>query len=187
MTDQQKRLLIYGGGAAVIAFIFLKSRKASALPPGASTKPEVVAVPAAGGGMPAPSVGTFKDEAGNLLVGPSTPITTPAAGAADTLKTIDRDESWSNLAARAYGDYRWWPFLWDYNRSGSTQFENPDKLLRGVTVKIPSLPKLSDSGFQSAIFRRAQLHLDYWKCRGSGSRRRCTLDASVSVRTPIPA
>lgn len=197
MTDDQKKLLIYGSGAAIVAFILLRMKKASAaeLPVEAGSavlnpeKPQAVVVPAAGGGLPTPGAasGTFKDAAGNLLAGPSTPIVVPAVGAADTLKTIDRDESWSNLAARAYGDYRWWPYLWDYNRTGSTQYENPDSLLRGATIKIPALPALSDAAFQAAIFKRALLHLDYWRCKKRRTRTRCTLDAAVLVRTAVPA
>ena len=191
MTDEQKKLLIFGGAAAAIAFIIFRVRKASAaeLPgiPKAALEPQAVITPAAGGGLPTPGPksGTFKDAAGNLLTGPSTPLVAPAESAADTLHTVQNGESWSNIAARAYGDYRWWPFLWDYNRTASTQFDSPDKLLRGASIKIPSLPSMADSSFQSAIFARALKHLDYWKCRGRrGSR--CVLDAIVSIRTNLP-
>ena len=190
MTDGQKKLLIYGGAAAAIAYIIFRARKASAaeLPgiPAKALEPQAVITPAAGGGLPTPGPksGTFKDAAGNLLTGPSTPLVAPAASAADTLHTVQNGESWSNIAARAYGDYRWWPFLWDYNRSSSTQLENPDKLLRGTSIKIPALPVMADSSFQSAIFDRALKHLAYWKCRAK--RGRCVLDAVVTVRTSLP-
>lgn len=191
MTDEQKRLLIYGGAAAAIAFIIFRARKASAaeLPgiPAKALEPQAVITPAAGGGLPTPGPksGTFKDGAGNLLTGPSTPLVAPAASAADTLHTVQNGESWSNIAARAYGDYRWWPFLWDYNRTASTQLANPDKLLRGTSIKIPSLPSMADSAFQSAIFDRALKHLAYWKCRARRGAS-CVLDAVVSIRTAVP-
>lgn len=176
-------------GAALVAagvalyFLWPKSASAQTSATGGGEKGDGRA-PGAGGGMPG-STGTFTDPSTGVLIdGPSTGITAPAVGAADLVRTVERGESWSNMASRAYNDYRWWPYIWDYNRASSSAFSNPDVLNRGDTVRIPAAPP-ADPTFQAAIFSRAKLHRDYWICKNA-KRATCVLDASVTVRTPLP-
>lgn len=172
LSDSQKRLAWSVGLIGVVGFLLLRSRKAAAsqaLPSGVRPG-ETLPVPAAGGGMPTPDEPSFVDRgSGVVLTGPSTQISPPPAGSevGYTTKVVERGESWSNLAARAYGDYRWWPWLWDYNRADSTQFADPDVLLRGATVKIPTMIEAGER-FKDAIFARAAAHARYWRCKASG-------------------
>jgi hypothetical protein len=182
LSDNQKKIAWAAGLGAVLFFI-LRPRKAKASE--APRKSEVLPVPAAGGGMPTPSEQGFVDRgSGVVIAGPSTGITPPPAGAEVpyTTKTVERGESWSNLASRAYGDYRWWPWLWDYNRADSTQFENPDDLKRGSTVKIPTMIDAGEK-FKAAIFARAEAHAAHWRCKASGKPDCGPIPVAVMART----
>ena len=68
--------------------------------------------------------------------------------------TIRAGDSWSKLAEKTYGDYRWWPALWDANRVGD-KFMNPDKIRVGEVVLVPALP-ISDEVFKKLVFERAE-------------------------------
>ena len=184
LTDQQKKMGLIGAGVVFVGWMFLRSKKASAaeMPPVVNVN--VLPIPAAGGGMPSPTAPATKDAAtGTVIAGPSTPIVAPTGGA-DTMHTTQTNESWANLASRAYGDYRWWPYLWDYNRTGSTQLENPDDLKRGISIKIPMAPP-NDTGFKNAIFSRAESHRAYWVNKAKGGRPR-PYPKDVLERTPVP-
>jgi hypothetical protein len=187
LTDQQKKYGLIGAGVVLIGWVLFRPKKASAqeLPPQVNIN--VLPVPAAGGGMPNSTSATFTDAAtGTVIAGPSTPLVAPAATAtADTAHTVERNESWSNLASRAYGDYRWWPYLWDYNSSGSTQFSDPDGLKRGASIKIPPMPP-ADTNFKNAIFSRAESHRAYWVNKAKRGSRPRPYPADVKTRTPVP-
>ena len=166
--DMSKGKLLVGAAAVAFGAYYLFGRKAKA----EEAKKAVLSegLPAAKGGMPVPG-----------FVKSGTQVKAPDAGAADKVKTVSTGESWSKIAKDSYGDYRWWPFLWDYNRSSSTQLENPDNLLRGTTIKIPALPMDVDGSFKKAIFARAENHLKAYRLGRRGS-----LPASVLERTPVP-
>lgn len=89
------------------------------------------------------------------------------------------DAGWSNLASRAYGDYRWWPALWDANRSG-TKFQNPDLIRAGDVVVIPSLP-VTDEKFKAAVFARAEADRAWALAKAKAKK------AGRSFKTPRPA
>lgn len=90
---------------------------------------------------------------GRETVGPTEPI---ASGTSYTLKA---GESWSNVAERTYGNFRWWPFLWDANRD---KYPNPDRLSAGPnTITIPAKSTLPFTK-QSAYFARADEHKRIW-------------------------
>jgi hypothetical protein len=185
LTDEQKKMGLIGGGVLLLGWILFRPKKASAseLPPVVNVN--VLPVPAAEGGMPTGTSTLAKDPAtGTLIAGPSTPLVAPAVGAADTIHTVQKGESWANLASRTYGDYRWWPYLWDHNRTGSAQLENPDELKRGASIKIPTTPP-PDSAFKNAIFSRAEAHRAYWVNRAKGGRPR-PYPAAVKERTALP-
>ena len=158
------------GGAAVVAF-FLLSGNASAATPGAFVGPPlpsnlvgppVPVGPVANQPTPPPTQPTFTDGAtGVVIAGPSTAI----AGGAQ--HTIASGESWSNIASRAYGNFQWWPFLWDSNRSGS-QFTDPNVLNVGDTITIPATVP-ADPAYQAAIFARAQADRAWWLNGGPSS------------------
>ena len=127
----------------------------------------------------------FRDPAtGVAIEGPDTQLVAPSVGAQDTIHNVQRGESWSNIASRTYGDFRWWPYLWDYNRAISTQFTDPDKLNRGDSIRIPPPPPM-DPVFRDAIFLRAQTHRDYWLCVKLNGVQTCRMDTIVFSRTPV--
>ena len=175
-------ITVLAAGGLVAYLLWPKSAKAQTRPAtGDGGTKEPTPAPAAGGGMPAPNTPVFTDPStGVAIAGPSTDIVPPAVGAADIIKTLEKGESWSNLASRAYNDYRWWPFLWDYNRSSSTTFPNPDVLRRGEVVKIPAAPP-EDPTFKAAIFARAAAHRRYWLDGRTGP-----LPTIVLERTAVP-
>jgi len=185
--EKNQKLLIGAIGLGIVAYM-LYSRRASAdtrlTAPAAPPPGTLVAPPAAEGGMPSPKVEAFRDQAtGATLVGPSTPINAPAAGTSDTIRTVEKDESWTNIASRAYGDYRWWPYLWDHNRALSNSFGNPDLIRRGDQIRIPSAPP-ANAQYKAAVFARAEAHRRYWQGRKAGMRG--SMPSSVSQRTPLP-
>ena len=180
LSEDKQKFLIIGGGVALIGYILLRSKKAKAEEVVKVSPDEIVPVPAAGGGLPTPEVGARKDASGVVIAGPSTEIVVVGEV---KMHTVERDESWTNLASRAYGDFRYWPFLWDYNRSESTQFNDPDRLIRGATLKIPALPALTPAQ-KAELFKRADLHRAYWRCKARGGRD-CKMDPIVFTRTVI--
>jgi hypothetical protein len=141
--DKNVRNAVIGVAAlAGIYFLFLrKDAKAAeqAAPPAVPPPPPDVG--------PAPNVPLAKETAGA-----STPI---PAGSTYTIKAGD---SLSNLAERAYGNYRWWLFIWDRNR---LFFTSPDAIPVGSSIAIPSKAELPTSE-QTAYFARAKLHAQAW-------------------------
>jgi nucleoid-associated protein YgaU len=185
--DKNQKLLLGVVGLGIVGYLLYSRRAGASTLPAAPPAPApgtLVAPPAAGGGLPSPSVEAFRDPAtGATLVGPSTPIAAPAAGTPDTIRTVERDESWTNLASRAYGDYRWWPYLWDHNRALSNSFGNPDLIRRGDQIRIPASPP-SNAQYKAAVFARAEAHRRYWQGRQRGQRG--PMPAIVTQRTPLP-
>lgn len=164
LSENAKKNLIIGGGLLAVAGIFLWSRKAKAAAKAAQEprliKEGVVDLP-----TPAP-------------VAAGTSVAPPSPGAADKLLTVQRDQSWSSIARDTYGDWRWFPFLWDYNRTASTQFEDVDRLDKGVTIKIPALPP--GEAFKAAIFARSDVYKRF-RARSRGA-----LPKEFTDRTPVP-
>lgn len=68
--------------------------------------------------------------------------------------TVKKGDSWSAIAEKTYGNYRWWPALWDANRTGD-KFTNPDALKVGEVITVPALPT-SNEAFRTAVFARAE-------------------------------
>ena len=168
-----KKKLAYIGLGAVLLYLLLKPKAASAstLDQRANAAQKELEDALKSGG----SVETFKDPAtGVTLVGPSEPIQTGVS------YTVRRGESWSNIAARTYGDYRWWPFLWDANRTAN-RFTSPDSLAVGDVISIPSAPPAS-AEYRTAIFRRTTDHANYWKRTAP----RGQMPASVLTTTQLP-
>lgn len=185
--EKNQKLFLGAVGLGFIAYLLYSRRAAASTLPAAPAAPPpgtLVAPPAAEGGMPSPKVEAFRDQAtGATLVGPSTPIVAPAAGAADTIRTVEKDESWTNIASRTYGDYRWWPYLWDHNRAMSNSFGNPDLIRRGDQIRIPAAPP-SNAQYKAAVFARAEAHRRYWQGRSRGQKG--AMPAIVAQRTPLP-
>ena len=92
--------------------------------------------------------------------------------------TIQRGDYWSAIAANQFGDFRFWPLLWDLNR-GNAALQNPDVIPVGVTVALPlSIPE--DPAFRAALFARAEAHRAYL-LNPVGS-----MPAIVYQSTPLP-
>ena len=170
-----KTLAAVGLGAVLLYFILKpKTAAAVALPTPAPVGPPAPA-PEAAVKPNAPTTETFKDPAtGVTLVGPSEPI---QAGLPYTVKA---GESWSNIAARTYGDFRWWPFLWDANRAAN-RFVSPDNLAVGAAITIPAKTPVG-AAFKATIFARAAAHQAYWKKPAP----RGAMPAAVITPTPLP-
>lgn len=118
--------------------------------------------------LPAPEPDTKKE-----TVGPSAPI------APTPTYTVKAGESWSNIAERVYGNYRWWPYLWDINVRTQPRFMNPDLLRTGDILEIPTGVPLKK---QAAVFLRAKTHADWWRGGRVGA-----MPASVLVPTTYTA
>lgn len=156
-TDDPKNLIMLALGIGVVAYLLWpkKAKAEKKAPPAATPTP----APAAGGTEP---VGSFRDPAtGVVIEGPKGEIGVGIA------YTVQRGESWSNIASRVFGDYRWWPFLWDYNRGNGTQFPNPDMLKVGDSISIPAATP-ADADYREAIFERALAHRQYWVDKAAG-------------------
>jgi hypothetical protein len=178
--DPTQLALLIGGGALLAYFLWPKAAKADDEVP--VPKVESAEVPQAGGGQG--SGGTFTDPAtGAQLEGPSTSL-------APTPKYIvQKGENWSNIASRVYGDYRLWPFLWDWNRLKfpSKYQANPDLINVGDEIELPPMNVIPmDAAYRATIGTRADLHRTYWVCVKRNGRTRCTsMDPSVFVATPL--
>ncbi len=155
--DNPKNVIMLALGIGVVAYLLWpkKAKAEKKAPPAATPTP----APAAGGTEP---VGSFRDPAtGVVIEGPKGEIGVGIA------YTVQRGESWSNIASRVFGDYRWWPFLWDYNRGNGTQFPNPDMLKVGDSISIPAATP-ADAAYREAIFERALAHRQYWVDKAAG-------------------
>lgn len=158
-------------GVGLIAIMLWPKKSTAAT--GAASK-NATPAPKAGGS----AVGTFTDPTtGVLIEGPSGQIGVGIA------YTVQRGESWSNIASRVFGDWRWWPFLWDMNRGNGTQFTNPDLLNVGDSISIPAATPAS-AAYQTAIFARANAHRRYWLDKNAG--KSVTMPAIVFEQTPRP-
>lgn len=152
----------FGVGVLAVGYFFLRSKKAMAEAKG-KQYPEV-AIPVAN----APTAQKVEDPAtGVAVAGPSGSIQT---GSEPLSWTVRPGESWSNLASRAYGDYRWWPAIWDMNyfaaESSGTQekLARPDILAVGQQVMLPAVGSsiFSNENYKAVIFARADAHRDWW-------------------------
>ena len=145
-----------------------------------STLPPVQPAPVAADTSPAPSLPTFSDPAtGVAIAGPATPIQ-PAPS-----YTVQPGESWSNIASRTYGDYRWWPFLWDRNRT-PTMFVAPDDLRVSQTIVVSTAPP-TDAAYQDAIFARAVAHRAWWLAAlKNGVKNVPPMGPDILTATPLP-
>ena len=180
--------LAYLGLGAVLLFLVLKPKKAKAeevdeivalIPPEDPPAPPAQGTPE----QSIPAQQSFKDPGtGQTIQGPSAPIQS------GTRYTVRAGESWSNIASRTYGDYRWWPFLWDKNRTG-TMFTSPDSLTVGDSITLPvAVPE--DLDYKAMIFARAKAHAEWYVANRdrikAGGRPR-PVPPSVTTATPLPA
>ena len=152
--DRKMTALLALAAAAVGAY-FLWPKKASALvgpqlPSGQPAAP----LPPAGG----TASGTFTDPgSGATLVGPGTPIPPTT-----TVYSVKRGESWSNIASRLLGDWRWWPVLWVANRA-NPKFSNPELINPGDQIQLDALiPQRAD---KASVFAMAAAH-ESWRKGG---------------------
>lgn len=152
----------FGAGIALIALIFFKSKKAKAEEKGKEL-PDIV-IPVAN----APTNTAKTDPAtGVRVAGPSGSISTSGGV---TPYVVAKGESWSNIASRAYGDYRWWPAIWDMNyfpalaTGNEGPLANPDVLRVGtqITLLPAQSPVFANEDYKAAIFERSDEHRNWW-------------------------
>lgn len=145
--------LAYVGLGAVLLYFLLRPKVASAGEIGPiAAEPAPVTT--------APTGERFEDPAtGQTIAGPSAPID-PGGN-----YTVRAGESWSNIASRTYGDYRWWPFLWDVNRSMfAGKFTGPDTLSVGDVISLPA-GTAGGPAYKNRIFERAKAHAEWWQTK----------------------
>lgn len=154
--DKKMQGLLVLAAAAVGAYFFWP-KKASAedklpkLPEGGAA--DTAALPPPAGGT---ASGTFTDPgSGATLVGPGTPIPPTT-----TAYMVKRGDTWSGIASRLLGDYRWWPALWIANRP-NPQFANPDMLNPGDQIQLDArIPQTAD---RAQVFAMAAADLVWRK------------------------
>lgn len=122
--------------------------------------------------------------------GSGTPVAGPTGSIVSEMKrTVAKGESWANIASRAYGDYRWWPALWDYNRSGGAKFKDPGLLRVGDEIMVPALPQ--SAAFKVAIFARAEAdrawEIERARAKKAGKKFSKPRPLSTMTATPFPA
>ncbi len=159
MDKRLSGLLILALGAVGAYYLWPKAASAAEKKPEpklpAGGAPDTSAVPPAAGGS---ASGTFTDPGtGATLVGPSDPIPVTT-----TLSTIKRGESWSNVASRLLGDYRWWPAIWFANRA-NPKYANPEILNVGDQIQLDA--RIKETADKKAIFDLAAVDLA-WRKRG---------------------
>lgn len=159
MDKRLSGLLILALGAVGAYYLWPKAASAAEKKPEpklpAGGAPDTTAVPPPAGGT---ASGTFTDPGtGATLVGPSDPIPPTT-----TVYTIKRGESWSNVASRFFGDYRWWPALWFANRA-NPKYANPDVINPGDQIQLDvRIPQTAD---KAQVFSMASADLA-WRKRG---------------------
>lgn len=170
--------LAYIGLGAVVLYLMLRPKKASASTltsraDAAQKELEREVGPTPAQPPNAPTGDSFKDPGtGQTIAGPSEPISSSGK------HTVARGESWSNIASRAYGDYRWWPFLWDSNRGGN-RFVSPDTLAVGAVIDLPAAVPPGPR-YKARIFERAAAHAEWWQTKSR-------LQKSGGRPRPMPA
>jgi len=154
--DRKMTALLALAAAAVGAY-YLWPKKAAAeeqlpkLPEGGA--PDVAATPPPAGGT---ASGTFTDPgSGATLVGPGTAIPPTT-----TVYMVKRGDTWSGIASRLLGDYRWWPALWIANRPNA-KFANPDTLNPGDQIQLDA--RIPQSADKKSIFSMAAADLVWRK------------------------
>lgn len=185
--DKKKLVVVLAAlGAVGVMFFWPKkarAQEAAVIPPQPPPTPEPEAAPAL---PPAPpSTGNpakveywaQKPPPGRETVGPTEPINS------GTAYIIKAGESWSNIAERTYGDYRWWPYLWDMNRA---QYPDYTKVKGGNSITIPSKSGLPVEK-RAAYFARAEAERKAWidhKKAGKFGKSWPKIPASVTTPTP---
>jgi len=160
---------VLGGAAAALglfawfAFGGKKDKKKKPSPTSSGSS----AAPASGGGVVLPATASS---------------TTPTAP--QRVRAASGD-SWSVIAKKYYGDTRWWPALWDANRSGGSKFSDPSLLRVGDEVVVPVLP-VTDSAFRAAVFARATAYQTWYRTSGGKISSRNPLPATVTEFTSAP-
>lgn len=179
-----KKVLAYLGVGAVLLYFVLKPKTAKAegrsevdpLPVGPAappTTPAATSIPAEVLPPPPP----FDDLPPPPPIDAISPSSIPTSSGAPSYQTrvIKRGDSWGGLAKEILKDYRWWPFIWDFNRvANPTDFTNPDSMKLGLTIFVPRGTEdvLSNEKYKKAVFARAQAHADWWRNKMAGGRAR---------------
>jgi hypothetical protein len=78
-----------------------------------------------------------------------------------TRYSVKAGQGWSQIAKDVYGDYRWWPWLWDMNRSPTQYMTLEDALKPGDSISTPANPPSSFMA-KNTIFARAKAYTDWW-------------------------
>ena len=174
------RAVVIGGLGAIVYGLFFskkavekKNAKDTEVPTGRDT----------GAGVTSGSVvfAAFRDAGSGVSVsGPSGMLVLTPTG----MHTVKAGESWANIASRAFGDYRWWPAIWDFNRL-SGKFGAPTTLAVGDVIELPKLPV--SKKYQDAIFARAEADRA-WEIKKSkqGAKKAGGRPQAVLAITPMP-
>jgi hypothetical protein len=161
---------VIGGAAAALGLVAWlafgkKDKKKAAASSGAGVSPPL---PATGGG--------------GVVIPTTASSTTPAA---PVRVRASAGDSWSTLARKYYGNWQWWPALWDANRSGGSKFADPSMLRVGDDIVVPVLP-VNDTAFRAAVFARSKAYQTWYRTSGGKISSRNPLPATVTEFTSAP-
>ena len=178
------RAIVIGGLGALAYWLFFSAKAAAK----ENAKNTTLATGKETGGNVTAEQGarTFVDPGSRVsVVGPSETVVL-----SNDKHTVKANESWANIASRVYGDYRWWPALWDANRA-SGRFGSPTTLAVGDVIVVPKLP-VESARFKKLVFDRAELDRK-WEvkklkkgAKAAGPRPKSTFAATPILATDLP-
>jgi len=184
--DRQKLAVLVAALAAVGLITFWPKQSFAAegespepppLPPNPEPPPPLPPAPPSQGEPTRVDYWAQKPPPGRETVGPTDPI--PSG----SLYTLKAGESWSNLSERTYGDYRWWPYLWDMNRK---EYPNYQRVKVGSVITLPVRSGLPMEK-KDAYFARAEAERQVWiNHKRSGKFGKTTPVMPASVTDPTP-
>lgn len=93
-----------------------------------------------------------------------TPELPPAPPVEMKLYTVIAGETLSGIAAKLFGDYRWWTRIFDLNAAAIGP--NPDAISAGLMLRVPADMNGVDA---TPYFQRAEIHRQWWASGHKGS------------------
>jgi glutaredoxin len=105
--------------------------------------------------------------------------------------TVQAGQGWSQMAKTLYDDYRWWPWLWDVNRTPTRYVTLDDSPGPGESIMAPVQPP-ADEDFKRKIFARASAYTTWWLSRKTKDGRVkprsqwAPFPDSINTPTPLP-
>lgn len=150
--------IAYIAAGGVLLWLMLRPKKAKASTLESRAEDALRELEGGGAGMTDADINATiaANLAPEVSVGPD-----QTTAATQTRYSVKAGQGWSQIAKAVYGDYRWWPWLWDMNRSPTQYMTLEDSLKPGDSILTPANPP-SSSMVKNAIFARAKAYTDWW-------------------------